>query len=162
MTLDQYLLNISISYKNDIAKELYEGKIDDLTEEMTNQIAHKTGLMFILEKDVEGNICMANNKEVRPEFRQTFSPIDILDYFYGILHSSNFSSAQNKFSKANFPYPKNAEIFWKLAEIGSQIKRIHSHENLKTEDFISHDQKIILALSETEKLIKKIDEINLE
>ena len=162
MTLDQYLLNISISYKNAIAKELYEGKIDDLTEEMTNQIAHKTGLMFILEKDVEGNICMANSKEVRPEFRQTFSPTDILDYFYGILHSSNFRSAQNKSSKINLPYPKNAEIFWKLVEIGSQIKQIHSLENLKAKNLITYHQKIKLALLETEKLIKKIDEIKLE
>ena len=162
MTLDQYLASISTAYKDGIAKELYEGKIPNLTEEIINQIAHKTGLHFILAKDPEGNVCMANNNEVRSEFRQTFTPTDILDYAYAILHSSNFHSAEKKILKINFPYPKNAEIFWKLAEIGSQIKQIHLLKNLKTEDSTTYQQKITLALSETNLLIKKIDKIILE
>ncbi|HEU4791503.1 MAG TPA: type ISP restriction/modification enzyme [Flavobacterium sp.] len=162
MTLDQYLSSISTAYKDGIATELYEGEIPSLTEEIINQIAHKIGLHFILAKDPEGNICMANNKEVRPEFRQTFAPTDILDYAYAILHSSNFSSAEKKILKTNFPYPKNAEIFWKLAELGFQIKQIHLLENLETKDSITYQQKIKLALSETNLLIKKIDKIILE
>lgn len=161
MTLDQYLSNINLAYKLNIATELNDGGIPNLTEETINQIAHKTGLHFILEKDPEGNVCMANNKELRAEFRQTFSPIDILDYAYAILHSSDFRSTSKKNSKTNFPYPKNAEIFWELAELGSQIKKIHSLENQKTYNLITYNQKIRLALSETEKLIKKIDKIKL-
>ncbi|MBW4359626.1 type ISP restriction/modification enzyme [Flavobacterium taihuense] len=162
MTLDQYLSSISTAYKDGIATELYEGKIPSITEEIINQIAHKTGLHFILTKDPEGNVCMANNKEVRSEFRQTFSPIDILDYAYSILHSSNFRFTEKKILKTNFPYPKNAETFWELAELGSQIKQIHSLKNLKTEDFTTYPQKTTLALSKTNRLIKKINEIKLE
>jgi predicted helicase len=162
MTLDQYLSSISTAYKDGIASELYEGEIPNLTEEIINQIAHKTGLHFILTKDPEGNVCMANNNEVRPEFRQNFTPIDILDYAYAILHSSNYHSTDKKFLKMNFPYPKNAETFWKLAEIGSQIKQIHLLENLKTEDSITYQRKITLALSQTNQFIKKIDEIKLK
>ncbi|HKO77524.1 MAG TPA: type ISP restriction/modification enzyme [Flavobacterium sp.] len=161
MTLDQYLTSISTTYKDGIATEFFEGKIPNLTEETINQIAHKTGLHFILAKDPEGTVCMANNKEVRPEFRQTFTPTDILDYAYAILHSSNFP-AEKKILKTNFPYPKNAEIFWKLAKLGSQIKQNHLLENLKTEDSITYQQKITLALSETNLLTKKIDKIILE
>lgn len=160
MTLDQYLSNITLAYKLNIPSELFDGEIPNLTEETINQIAHKTGLHFILEKDPEGNVCMANNKEVRAEFRQTFSPIDILDYAYAVLHSSNFRSMKKDASKTNFPYPKNAEIFWKMAELGSQIKKIHSLENQNADNLITYNQKIKLALSETEKLIQKIDKRN--
>src|SRR6187402_517997 len=152
MTLEQYLSSISATYQHGIAAELYTGIIPNLAEETINQIAHKTGLHFILEKAPEGDVCMTNNKEVRAEFRETFSPIDILDYAYAILHSSKFRSAEVKISKTNFPYPKNAEIFWKFAEIGSQIKKIHSMKTLNTEDFLTYHQKIKTALLETEKL----------
>jgi len=162
MTLDQYLSSISATYQDGIATELYNGNIPNLTEETINQIAHKTSLNFILEKDPDGNVCMINNKELRPEFRQTFTPIDILDYAYAILHSSNFRSADHKILKTNFPYPNNAESFWKLAELGSKIKKIHSLKTLNIEDFSTYRQKIKLALIETEILIKKIDEIKLE
>jgi predicted helicase len=162
MTLDQYLSNISTEYKNAISTELYDGTIPNLTEDIINQIAHKIELHFILAKDPEGNVCMANNKDLRSEFRQTFDPIDILDYAYAILNSSNFRLTSKKILKMNFPYPKNAETFWELAEIGSQIKQIHSLKILKTEDSITYQQKITLALSETNRLIKKIDKIKLE
>ncbi|QKJ62526.1 type ISP restriction/modification enzyme [Flavobacterium sp. M31R6] len=162
MTLEQYLASISTAYKHDIPTELYEGKIPNLTEEIINQIAHKINLHFILAKDPEGNVCMANNNEIRSEFRQTFSPMDILDYAYAILHSSSFHSADKKILKTNFPYPKNADIFWKLAEIGSKIKQIHLFENPKTKNSITYQQKTRLALSETNLLIEKIDKIILE
>jgi predicted helicase len=162
MTLEQYLSNISRAYKEVIATELYEGKIPNLTEETINQIAHKTGLHFSMEKDPEGNLCMANNKEVRHEFRETFAPIDILNYTYATLHSTNFRTPGIKSSEKNFPYPKDAQIFWKLAEIGSQLKKIHSPENLEREDLVIYNLKIKLAVLETEKLIKKLDKIKLE
>jgi predicted helicase len=162
MTLDQYLSDIVTAYKDSIAIELYEEEIPDLTEETINQIANKTGLTFILEKNGENNLCMENDKDIRPEFRQTFTPVDILDYMYAILHSSNYRSADKKIIKSNLPYPKNNEIFWELAELGYKIKKIHSLQTLNTEDFITYDQKVTFALSETEKLIKKIDEIQLE
>jgi hypothetical protein len=162
MTLDQYLSSISATYQQGIAPELYNGNILKLTEEIINQIAHKTGLNFIFVKDSEGNVCMANNKEVRPEFRQTFDPIDILNYVYAVLHSSSFHSRDKEYLKMNFLYPKNAEIFWILSEIGSQIKQIHSLENQKTDNLNTYHQKVILALSETKKIMKKRDEIKLE
>jgi len=160
MTLEHYLSSISSGYKLGIAAELYDTRIPNLTEETINQIAHKTGLHFILEKDPEGNVCMANNKEVRAEFRQTFSPIDILDYIYALLHSSKYSSTKKESVQTNFPLPKNTESFWELAKLGSQIKKIHSLENQKNNNVITYDQKISLALSETKKLIEKINKID--
>ena len=159
MTLDEHLFSTTATYKLGIPTELYDPRIPNLTQEIINKIANKIKLPFILAKDHESNVCMANSKEVRSEFRETFDPIDILDYVYAILHSSKFHSTDKKSLKTNFPYPRNAEIFWKLAEIGSQIKEIHSLKTPKTGNLNSYDQKITLALSETDKLVQKIDEL---
>jgi len=137
MDLDQYLSNINSLYKLDIVTELFDGRIPALTQEIINQMAKKMGLNFILIKDPEGNVCMANNKEVRPEFRQNFSVIDILDYMYAIFHSSNFNSAEKESFRINFQYPNNAEVFWELTELGSQLKQIHSLKKIKSDIFIT-------------------------
>lgn len=126
MNSDKHLFNINSAYKTSIAGKSYDVKIPNITPEIINQIAHKTGLTFIAAKDPEGNVCMANDKEVRAEFRQNFSPIDALNYIYAVLHSADFCSTDKESFETNFPYPKNAEIFWKLAELGCQIKQIHS------------------------------------
>jgi predicted helicase len=64
-----------------------EFRIPNLNLEIVNKIAKQLGLTFVPEKELEGNVCMANNDEVRPEFRQTLAPIDVLDYIYAVLHS---------------------------------------------------------------------------
>jgi predicted helicase len=162
MTLNQYLSSISSAYKLSIATELYDTRIPNLTPEIINKIANNTGLAFILTKDPEGNVCMINNNEIRPEFRQNFVPIDVLNYAYAVLHSSKYRSINKESLQTDFPYPKNAELFWELSELGSKIKEIHSQESPNTEDFITYHQKIKLALSGTKNLIKKIDQIKLE
>lgn len=136
MELDQYLFTISSLYKLDIVTELFDVEIPTLTQGIINQMANKTGLNFVLIKDPEGNVCMANNKEVRPEFRQNFSVIDILDYMYAISYSLNFRLTGEEFVKINLQYPKDSETFWELAELGLQLKRIHSLKNIKSDNFI--------------------------
>ncbi|WP_281226820.1 type ISP restriction/modification enzyme [Flavobacterium aquiphilum] len=137
MELDQYLSTINSLYKLDMVTELFGRKIPVLTQEIINQMAKKTGLYFVLTKNPEGNVCMANNKEVRPEFRQNFSAVDSLDYMYAIFHSSNFSSAEKESFGMGFQYPGNAEVFWVLTELGSQLKQIHSLKKIKSDMFIT-------------------------
>ena len=58
----------------------------------------------------------------------TFTPIDLLDYIYAVLHSPNYREKYKEFLKIDFPripYPIDAEIFWKLADLGSQIRALH-------------------------------------
>jgi predicted helicase len=137
MTLEHYLSSLSSIYKLGIAQELYDSRIPTLTQEIINKIANNTSLAFLLTKYPEGNVCMINNTEIRPEFRQNFVPNDILDYAYAVLHSSSFRFTNKKILKRNFPYPENTETFWDLAELGSQIKQIHSLETLRKENFIT-------------------------
>ncbi|WP_144962440.1 type ISP restriction/modification enzyme [Gillisia sp. Hel_I_86] len=110
----------------------------NLKKEIVGQIAENLGLTFIAKKEVEGNVCMANNEDVRPDFRQTFAPIDILDYIYAVLHSHAYREKYKESLKIGFPrvpYPKNTDSFWKLIKVGGEIRQIHLLESRKVEDY---------------------------
>lgn len=71
---------------------------------------------------------------------QTFAPIDILDYIYAVLHSPNYREKYKEFLKIDFPrvpYPKDAETFWQLVNLGGELRKIHLLESPKVEDFIT-------------------------
>lgn len=159
----------------------------------------------------------------------TFSPLDLLDYIYAVLHSPTYREKYKEFLKIDFPrvpYPKDAATFWKLGELGGEIRSVHLLESpvvskyitqypvdgdnvvrkvsyadgkvyinesqyfdgvplvawqfyiggyqpaqkwlkdrkereLNFEDIL-HYQKIIVALSETERLMREIDKIEIE
>jgi len=89
----------------------------NLNIEIINQIAEKLGLIFTTEKETTEN---------------TFSPIDILDYIYAVLHSPSYRERYKEFLKIDFPrvpYPKNRETFWKLVELGGELRRLHLMES---------------------------------
>ena len=115
-------------------------RIPNLNTEIVNKIAKQLGLAFVSEKELEGNVCMANNDEVRPEFRQTLAPIDILDYIYAVLHSPTYREKYKEFLKIDFPkipYPKDSKTFWELVALGSQIRQIHLLESAAVEEYIT-------------------------
>ncbi len=115
-------------------------RIPNLNTEIVNKIAKQLGLTFVPEKELEGNVCMANNDEVRPEFRQTLAPIDLLDYIYAVLHSPNYREKYKEFLKIDFPkipYPKDSKTFWELVALGSQIRQIHLLESAAVEEYIT-------------------------
>jgi len=112
----------------------------NLNPEIVKQLAEKLGLTFVPEKEPEGNVCFINNAEVRPDFRTTFAPIDILDYIYAVLHSPAYREKYKEFLKIDFPrvpYPKDAETFWQLVELGGEIRQIHLLESPKVTKFIT-------------------------
>jgi predicted helicase len=58
----------------------------------------------------------------------SFAPIDVLDYIYAVLHSPNYRNTYKEFLKTDFPrvpYPKNADNFWQLVNVGGQIRQLH-------------------------------------
>ena len=101
--------------------------------------------MEAFEKEIpsEGEVCFANSPEVRPEFRQTFAPIDILDYIYAVLHSPTYREKYKEFLKIDFPrvpYPKDAATFWKLVALGGELRQIHLLESPVVEKYITQYQ----------------------
>ncbi len=70
----------------------------------------------------------------------TFAPIDILDYVYGILHSNKYRAKYKEFLKIDFPripYPANAKYFFEIAELGKQLRQIHLMEVPEIKNFIT-------------------------
>jgi len=186
----------------------------NLNTEIVKQIAEKLGLTFTNEKETTKN---------------TFAPIDILDYIYAVLHSPTYREKYKEFLKIDFPrvpYPKDKDTFWQLAKLGGEIRQIHLLESPIVEKYITqypidgnnvvgkpkyqdgkvyindtqyfdsvpqtawefyiggyqpaqkwlkdckerklefddilHYQKIIVALSETDRLMKEIDKIGID
>lgn len=189
-------------------------RIPNLKAEIVDKIANKLNLKFTNEKEKTAS---------------SFSPIDILDYIYAILHSPKYRTKYKDFLKTDFPrvpYPKDAATFWQLVKLGGQIRQIHLLESSIVEKYITgypedgdnvvvkpkyengkvfindtqyfsnvpevawnffiggyqpaqkwlkdrkdrklefddilHYQKIIVALSETDRLMKEIDAIDIE
>ena len=88
----------------------------NLNMEIVGQIADRIGLTFEAEpSDNEG----------------AFSPFDLLDYIYGILHSPSYRERFNEFLKDDFPripYPADAIEFKRIAKIGEELRKVHLME----------------------------------
>ena len=98
---------------------LDETRKPNLNEAIVNEISQRLGLQFTEEKE---------------ETENTFAPIDVLDYIYAVLHSPTYREKYKEFLKIDFPrvsYPENAEQFWKLAELGGKLRRLHLLEGVE-------------------------------
>jgi predicted helicase len=130
-------------YSETVAQQSTEDtpeRVPNLNMEKVNQIAKGLNLTFVPELE-NGNVCFANNNEdLRDEFKQVFAPIDLLDYIYAVLHSPTYREKYKEFLKIDFPrvpYPKDATTFWKLVELGRQIREIHLLESPEVENYIT-------------------------
>ncbi|MCF8339245.1 MAG: DNA methyltransferase, partial [Bacteroidales bacterium] len=118
----------------------------NLNTEIIKQIADNLNLQFTPEKE---------------DTADTFAPIDILDYIYAVLHSPSYRETFKEFLKIDFPripYPKDQETFWRLVDLGSELRQIHLLESPIVENFITSYPKegdnVI-----TRKIVKKDFEI---
>lgn len=113
---NKFYLNLSDLEFNDQQKED--------SQEIINQIANCLGLLFTNEKETEGNVCFINSSELRPEFRQSFTSIDLLDYCYAVLHST--INEISEINSVRIPITSDSSIFWKLVNYGSELRKRNS------------------------------------
>ncbi len=109
-------------------------RVPNLNPGIAEQIAVNLGLSFVPEKESEGTVCFINNPEVRDDFKTTFTPIDLLDYIYAVLHSPNYQEKYDEFLKVDFPrvpYPKaeREAAFWQLVRLGGELRQIPTETN---------------------------------
>jgi predicted helicase len=105
--------------------KLLKQRTPNLNIEIVKQISEKLGLTF------------ANEKETT---KDTFAPIDILDYIYAVLHSPTYREKFKEFLKIDFPrvpYPNDTTTFWQLVNLGAQIRQLHLLESPIIENFIT-------------------------
>ena len=115
------------SYYELIGKEYIKRatRTPNLNQEIINDISKRLNLTFTNEKE---------------EIKNTFAPIDILDYIYAVLHSPNYREKYKEFLKIDFPrvpYPKDKETFLELVKLGKEIRQIHLLESTKVSDYIT-------------------------
>ena len=70
----------------------------------------------------------------------TFTPVDVLDYIYAVLHSTAYRDKYKEFLKIDFPrvpYPTNADSFWQLVALGGQLRQLHLLETAAVEKYIT-------------------------
>ncbi len=131
--------------KRDIQKSFEEKpeRKPNINSEIVQEIADKLGLTFTPEKK---------------ETNGSFTPIDILDYIYAVLHSPTYREKYKEFLKIDFPrvpYPDDPDIFWQLVELGGELRQIHLLEHPVVDDFITTypeegDNKISNRLTKTD------------
>jgi predicted helicase len=105
--------------------EQTNSRTPNLNADIVKQISNYLGLTFTNEKETT---------------KDTFAPIDILDYIYAILHSPTYREKYKEFLKIDFPripYPLNQDTFWKLVKLGCEIRQIHLLESPMIEKPIS-------------------------
>ncbi len=122
MTTAEYLQSLhSRLCLGQATEHTYRGDLPSLDMEIVEQVVKGLGLAFVPERE-EGNVCFAENREVRPEYRQSLAPIDLLDYIYAMLHSPTYRETYKEFLKIEFPrvpYPTDADKFWELLKQGA-------------------------------------------
>ncbi len=115
-------------YPDEKNKELFQGgikRVPNFNLDIVKGIGTKLGLKFTFEKE---------------ETKDTFAPIDLLDYVYAVLHSPSYRDRYREFLKIDFPrvpYPKDHDTFWKLVKMGGEIRQIHLLESPTVEKYIT-------------------------
>jgi len=118
---------------NDSNQQTLDGSPErkpNLNSKIVKQIADGLGLTFIPEP----------SSAEASESKDTFAPIDLLDYIYVVLHSPNYREAYKEFLKIDFPrvpYPDDPETFWQLVELGGELRQLHLMEHPVLNEFIT-------------------------
>ncbi|MHC5311021.1 type ISP restriction/modification enzyme [Myroides sp. LJL116] len=110
---------------NQITFEETSIRSPNLNTEIVTEIEIKLGLHFTNEKENTAG---------------TFAPVDVLDYVYAVLNSPKYRDTYKEFLKIDFPrvpYPYDSVSFWKLVDLGKQIRVLHLLESDKINNFIS-------------------------
>jgi predicted helicase len=97
----------------------------NLNMNLVDKIAEGLGLRFTSEKTNEVGV---------------FSPIDLLDYIYAVLHSSIYRETYKEFLKINFPripYPYDKDKFLELVFLGGELRLLHLLESDKINQLIT-------------------------
>ncbi len=122
-----YIFPLYLYPENNGQQNAFEtsARVPNLNAEIVKQIADGLGLTFTNEKE---------------QTKNTFAPIDILDYIYAVLHSPTYREKYKEFLKIDFPrvpYLKNQDTFWDLVKLGGEIRQIHLLESPVVEDYIT-------------------------
>ena len=141
-----------------ISSDLTLQRVPNLNMEIVNQFSEKLGIPFVTERHCDEGSNLSNFTTDCFVPRKEFLPIDILDYIYAVLHSPSYREKYKEFLKIDFPrvpFPDSVgtgrdlsvqdalsekeiqDKFWKLVNLGSQLRQIHLLESEVVEKYIT-------------------------
>lgn len=103
-------------------------RIPNFNSEILSQIEASLNHVFIPEENTVVDLPYGKDG--------VFTPLNLLDYIYAVLHSPKYRETYKEFLKIDFPrvpFPKK-ETFWQLAELGAQIRKIHLLEDISNKE----------------------------
>ena len=104
---------------------------DSEQQNLGDRSSRKPNLSMDLVKEIAANLKMkfAHGEEQR---RNAFSPEDLLDYIYAVLHSPGYRETYRESLKTGFPrapFPANKKQFLALTELGAELRTLHLMES---------------------------------
>lgn len=103
-----------------------EERIPNLDFDIVNRMLGKLGMNFSLEKTSDDNI---------------IAPIDLFDFIYSVLYSPKYRLMYKEFLRIDFPripYPKSKETFWRVVNLGAELRKIHLLESPIIDKYITN------------------------
>lgn len=97
-------------------------------------IVNRLGLVMMPDHEMD---IVRESENHRDRF---FTPLDLLDYIYAVLHSPTYRETYQEFLKIDFPrvpYPEDQNTFWSLVDLGGELRRIHLLEHPIVNEFIT-------------------------
>ena len=104
----------------------------NLDKKIVEKIAKKLNYVFFEDYETVVNIA--------EEYNGYFNPVSLLDYIYAVLHSPKYRETYKEFLRIDFPrvpYPREADSFNRLVELGGELRQIHLLESPIVEEFIT-------------------------
>lgn len=126
-------------------KGLFEHALTDETgckaiRNLIAGIAANLNIAFVEEKETGENVCFANSEEVRPEFRQTFTALNVFDYISACRFESidkNQDEPVPGIHTGIITIPENAVDFWRQVKTGSRLRQTLLYDNSIVENFMT-------------------------
>lgn len=105
-------------------------KIPNFNSEIIAKIEEKLWLKLIpLFQRGQGDYQGQRGQE---ELQETFTPENLFDYIYAVLHSQKYREAYKEFLKIDFPkipFDCNKETFFEMAKLWEELRSYHLLEN---------------------------------
>ena len=96
----------------------------NINQTFTQTISEKLNYVFLEDDNIHCDLAAGVDG--------TFSPINVLNYIYAVLHSPTYREKYKEFLKIDFPripYPKDSDTFTALDELGDALRKIHLLES---------------------------------
>ena len=134
-------------FTEDASANSAQARKPNLNEDIVSVIAKQLKLDFVSDHEVsviasKTKQSLKNNKIATSQTPRNdstfFTPLDLLDYIYAVLHSPTYREKYKEFLKIDFPrvpYPKDTKTFWQLVQLGGEIRQLHLLESKKVDEF---------------------------